>query len=175
MSSWRSKSGRRPVYLGVRRKRHRWRCTAARVEKVAAHFAGCERHRSHSLGIDREQVRKEGIKIGVLEADQGLQDAVLSVHHANDACLAGPAVKIVENYLGLREADPAVRGARAHGRTTARNATSRETRSTTFGETWARPGSPPAGLIPDSAGLGRCPEGWLMLAAMGGRLARSSR
>lgn len=57
-------------------------------------------HQSHSLGIDREQARSHGVKIEDLEADQALQDAVLSVHHATMHTLQGPAVKIVENHLG---------------------------------------------------------------------------
>lgn len=73
---------------------------AAKAEIVAAYFADYEEHRSHSLGIDREQARSKGVRIEDLEASQDLQDAVLSVHHATMHTLQGPAVKIVENHLG---------------------------------------------------------------------------
>ena len=71
-----------------------------KAEEVAGYFANYEVHQSHSLGIDREQARSHGVKIEDLEADQALQDAVLSVHHATMHTLQGPAVKIVENHLG---------------------------------------------------------------------------
>ena len=71
-----------------------------KAEEVAGYFANYEVHQSHSLGIDRELARSHGVKIEDLEADQALQDAVLSVHHATMHTLQGPAVKIVENHLG---------------------------------------------------------------------------
>lgn len=73
---------------------------AQKAEKVAGYFANYEVHQSHSLGIDREQARSQGVRIEDLEVDQALQDAVLSVHHATVHTLQGPAVKIVENHLG---------------------------------------------------------------------------
>lgn len=67
---------------------------------VAGFFADYEIHRSHSLGIDRDQAKQQGLVVEDLEASQNLQDAVLSVHHATMHTLQGPAVKIVENHLG---------------------------------------------------------------------------
>ena len=40
------------------------------------------------------------VRVEDLEADQRLQDAVLSVHHAAFHTFSGPAVKIIENHLG---------------------------------------------------------------------------
>jgi len=71
-----------------------------KAEDVAGYFANYEVHRSHSLGIDREQARDQGVRVEDLETDQALQDAVLSVHHATMHTLSGPAIKIVENHLG---------------------------------------------------------------------------
>jgi Serine dehydrogenase proteinase len=71
-----------------------------KVEDVAGYFANYEIHQSHSLGIDRDQAKRQGVRIEDLEASQELQDAVLSVHHATLHTLQGPAVKIVENHLG---------------------------------------------------------------------------
>jgi hypothetical protein len=38
-----------------------------------------------------------------LEDDDVLQDAALSIFHANEISLNGPAVKIIENHLGRRK------------------------------------------------------------------------
>ncbi len=74
---------------------------ARKAEKLAAYFADYARHQSHSLGIDRDEARAQGVRIVDLEKDQALQDAVLSVHHATMHTFTGtPAVKIVENHLG---------------------------------------------------------------------------
>lgn len=67
---------------------------------AARYFASYPKHKSHSLGIDRDQARSQGIDVKNLEEDQNLQDAVLSVHHAAIHTFAGPAAKIIENHLG---------------------------------------------------------------------------
>jgi len=71
-----------------------------KAKKVADYFADYGKHQSHNLGIDREQARDQGLNVTDLEADDGLQDAVLSVHHATIHTFAGAAVKIVESHLG---------------------------------------------------------------------------
>lgn len=71
-----------------------------RASDVAEHFADYGRHQSHNLGIDRDEVRAQGINVADLEQDQDLQDAVLSVHHATIHTFGGPAAKIVENHFG---------------------------------------------------------------------------
>jgi membrane-bound ClpP family serine protease len=73
---------------------------AKKAERVASYFANYEEHRSHSLGISRDQARSRGLRVTNLERNLALQDAVLSVHHATMHTLQGPAVKIVENHLG---------------------------------------------------------------------------
>jgi hypothetical protein len=70
------------------------------AEKVARFFADYGMHRSHSLGIDRDQARDVGVHVEDLEADPALQDAVLSVHHAAMHTTAAPAMKLIENHLG---------------------------------------------------------------------------
>lgn len=77
------RSGIRLDYLGSRIcwllfKRRRNRETLASA--AADYFADAARHRSHALRIDREQARRLRIVVDDLEADQDLQDAVLSVH-----------------------------------------------------------------------------------------------
>lgn len=73
---------------------------AAKAEATAEYFADSQQHRSHSLGIDRDQARGHGVVIEDLEDGQALQDAVLSVHHATMQSLQTACVKLVENHLG---------------------------------------------------------------------------
>lgn len=70
-----------------------------KADAIAEHFGSYKEHQSHSLGIDRDQAREQGVNVTDLEADKALQDAVLSVHHATFHTFSGPAVKIVENHL----------------------------------------------------------------------------
>lgn len=67
---------------------------------VADYFGDYTKHRSHSLGIFRDDAVRNGVPVTHLESDQLLQDAVLSVHHATMHTFSGPAIKIVENHLG---------------------------------------------------------------------------
>lgn len=70
------------------------------AQRIAAWFGDYGTHRSHSMGISRDQAEGQGVTIEKLEDDQALQDAVLSVHHATMHTFAGAAVKIMENHLG---------------------------------------------------------------------------
>ncbi len=68
---------------------------------IAAKLADHAHFKSHSRFIDRAQARELGLTIDDLEADQNLQDAVLSVFHATSHTFNGtPCVKIIENHLG---------------------------------------------------------------------------
>lgn len=71
-----------------------------KAARAARYFASYPKHKSHSLGIDRDQARSQGVNVKNLEDDQDLQDAVLSVHHAAIHTFAMPAAKIIENHLG---------------------------------------------------------------------------
>lgn len=73
---------------------------AGKAQAVADYFGDYGLHRSHSLGIFRDNARSQGVEVDDLEADPLLQDLVLSVHHATMHTLSGPAIKIVENNLG---------------------------------------------------------------------------
>lgn len=58
--------------------------------------------KTHARHIDILQATNFGLKILPLESDPALQDAVLSVHHAYMHTFANtPAIKIVENHLGV--------------------------------------------------------------------------
>ncbi len=76
---------------------------AAKAELIAAFFADHNRHKSHGLGIGRDEVRRQGVVVDDLETQREVQDAVLSVFHATTQTMqATGAVKIVENHLGHR-------------------------------------------------------------------------
>lgn len=76
------------------------RTRSAKAKRVADFFSDYSHHRSHSLGIDRDQARAKGVIVDDLEEDEELQDAVLSVHHAAIHTFAGAAAKLIENHLG---------------------------------------------------------------------------
>lgn len=72
-----------------------------KAEKAAAFFADASLHKSHSRGIFRDEARNYGLKIIDLEAQQELQDAVLTVHHAAMHTVGAlPVSKLIENHLG---------------------------------------------------------------------------
>ncbi|MBI4289766.1 MAG: serine protease [Chloroflexi bacterium] len=68
---------------------------------VAAWFANYDNFKSHGRRVGPEQAAEVGVRVTRLEDDHGLQDAVLSVHHAAMHTFAGtPATKIIENHHG---------------------------------------------------------------------------
>lgn len=68
---------------------------------IARELADHKKFKSHNRFINRKQARGLGLEIEDLEADQRLQDSVLSAFHAaSHTFLATPAVKIIENHLG---------------------------------------------------------------------------
>jgi hypothetical protein len=74
---------------------------AAKARAVAAWFADFKEFKSHGRRVSREDVRGQGLRVVDLEADQALQDAVLSVHHAAQLTLSQTAaVKLIENHHG---------------------------------------------------------------------------
>ncbi len=72
-----------------------------RAEAVAAKLVDFSAFKSHGRHIDGEQARDIGLVVEDLEADQELQDLVLTVYNATALTLDGTnAVKITENHLG---------------------------------------------------------------------------
>ncbi|MBI2908099.1 MAG: serine protease [Chloroflexi bacterium] len=72
-----------------------------KAESIAHFFADYENFRSHGRRVGYDQVLAQGVRVVRLEDDHGLQDSVLSVHHAAMHTFAmTPALKIVENHLG---------------------------------------------------------------------------
>jgi len=77
-----------------------------RAHEVAERFGSgdaYDHYRTHGRPIRIEELEEvDGLVVRRLEADNDLQDAVLSVYHAEDLTFGGPAIKIVENHLGRR-------------------------------------------------------------------------
>jgi serine dehydrogenase proteinase len=72
-----------------------------KAEAAAAWFADFTHFRSHGRRVSREEARAQGLKVADLEDDQGLQDALLSVHHAVQHTFTGTAAsKVIENHHG---------------------------------------------------------------------------
>jgi hypothetical protein len=80
---------------------------AGRATEIARQFGSEESYdiyRTHGRPIRVEALEQiEGLRVRRLEADAGLQDAVLSIYHALDITFSGPALKIVENHRGRRK------------------------------------------------------------------------
>jgi len=79
----------------------------ARARCTAEYFGSDEaydRFRTHGRPIRIEELHEKlpWLRVTPLEANDPLQDAVLSLYHALDHTFGGPAIKIVENHLGAR-------------------------------------------------------------------------
>ena len=78
---------------------------AAKADKIAEWFGSEEaydRFRTHGRPIRYPELQSVGMRVRRLEDDQALQDAVLSIFHANEITFGGPAGKIIENHVGRR-------------------------------------------------------------------------
>ena len=73
---------------------------AQKADRIASALANHANFMSHGRFISRDQAKAMGLVIDDLEADQSLQDAVLSVFHATTHSLGTAATKIIENHLG---------------------------------------------------------------------------
>jgi len=72
-----------------------------KAQIVANSLADHTAFKSHARHISRDQARSFGLVIDDLEADQKLQDLVLSVFHAAYHTFNGtPTTKLIENHLG---------------------------------------------------------------------------
>jgi hypothetical protein len=80
---------------------------ASKAREISAHFgseAAYDRYRTHGRPIRIEELESiEGLRVRRLEADDRLQDAVLSIYHSLDITFGGPAIKIVENHRARRK------------------------------------------------------------------------
>jgi Serine dehydrogenase proteinase len=72
-----------------------------KAAEAASWFGDAKTLLSHGRPVRRDEAREHGVKVVDLEADDELQDAILSVHHATMHTMAGtPAAKLIENENG---------------------------------------------------------------------------
>ncbi len=63
-----------------------------------------DRFRTHGRPLRYPELKDVGLRVNLIENNQKLQDAVLSVFHANEITFSsGNAIKIVENHIGRRK------------------------------------------------------------------------
>ena len=73
----------------------------AKITRIIQELGDHSITKSHSRHLSLAQAQAMGLKATALEADQRLQDAVLSVHHASIITLQmTPAIKMIENDRG---------------------------------------------------------------------------
>lgn len=75
-----------------------------KAKVIAETLSSHSKHKSHGRHISAEECKDVGLKIRMMEDDQKLQDAILSVHHAFMVSFSEPMapIKIVENQNGYR-------------------------------------------------------------------------
>jgi hypothetical protein len=74
----------------------------AKADRIVTELSDHALTKSHARHLSPTRCKEMGLIVGRLEDDQGLQDAVLSVHHACILTLAGTgAFKIIENHEGV--------------------------------------------------------------------------
>jgi hypothetical protein len=72
-----------------------------KAEAVTEYLSDYKQFMSHGRRVDRDALRRVGVRVVDLKADQELQDRVLSVYHAISHTMAlSGTVKIIENHLG---------------------------------------------------------------------------
>ncbi|WGS30393.1 hypothetical protein [Bradyrhizobium sp. ISRA464] len=74
---------------------------AAKIESVCDILSNLSDSKEHNTHFQIDQCKKAGLEIVDLEADQRLQDLVLTLHHCYMHTLSNtPAFKVIENHLG---------------------------------------------------------------------------
>ncbi len=75
-----------------------------RAEDVVMYFADHAETLSHDRHISADLAKSKGVAVSMLEDDQEIQDAVLSVHHiCTHSLMSTSACKIIENSLGVAQ------------------------------------------------------------------------
>jgi len=72
-----------------------------KIDTIITALTDYDSVKTHERQINHEEARRIGLKIKLLEDDQGLQDLVLTVHHCYTHTLSNTAAfKIIENHNG---------------------------------------------------------------------------
>ena len=74
----------------------------ADIDKVLDLFSSHKETKSHSMHISIQQCKKVGLNIEDIEANNELQDLILTVHHTfMHAFYTTNVTKIIENQMGI--------------------------------------------------------------------------
>jgi len=72
-----------------------------KIDAIMKELADHAITKSHGRHLSKSHCQRIGLNVKALEEDEGLQDAVLSVHHTCIHTLSStPALKIIENHIG---------------------------------------------------------------------------
>jgi hypothetical protein len=72
-----------------------------KAEAITDYLPDYQQFMSHDRRVDRDALRSVGVRVVDLEADQQLQDRVLSVYHSVSHTMThSGTVNIIENHLG---------------------------------------------------------------------------
>jgi len=75
---------------------------AAKTKKILKEFIDHNKNKSHARHISKEQCKQIGLSVVDMEADNDLQDLILTTHHSFMHTFSNSgATKIVENHLGV--------------------------------------------------------------------------
>lgn len=75
---------------------------ATKANAIVGHLGDHSARATHARHLSKAECERIGLKVSALEADDELQDLVLTVHHAYMHTFSQtPAIKICENHLGV--------------------------------------------------------------------------
>lgn len=73
-----------------------------KTKKILVEFSDHKSNKSHSRHISKDKCKEIGLSVVDMEADNDLQDLILTVHHSFMHTFShSMATKIVENHLGV--------------------------------------------------------------------------
>ena len=75
--------------------------SSEKAERIVSYLTAYKERKTHGRHVNIDECKNIGLKIDDLEADQNLQDLVLTIHHSYMHTLANtPAFKLIENHKG---------------------------------------------------------------------------
>lgn len=73
-----------------------------KAQKIVRALTAYRQNKGHNRHIHYEDCTKMGLKVEKIEADQELQDLILTVHHCYmHALMNTPSFKMIENHKGI--------------------------------------------------------------------------
>ena len=73
-----------------------------KIRKIIKELGDHSVNLSHNRHIPAEKCKELGLKVGMMEEDQELQDLILTIHHCYTHTFSGTqALKVIENHQGV--------------------------------------------------------------------------